>query len=217
MKDAGELRITVGDVTRFSIGQRVNDQPKGGERLVNTLGLLEYLAFGIGLPNLFRASEIHQVELPRLGREVRVVPLCYGHDENGVRPRGLLVHVGYPDGTVVVSDRHQLENLIFISHILFGDISNVDALRFVLMNLKVSLRGVQKVLDLLQVDLHHRELDCEFNILRSVFDFRKDSLNHARDHALHFEVLNVRALHGVRFSRRSLAIRQYGAIEALKN
>ena len=171
-------------MTRLAIGQGVNDQSKGGKRLVNALGLLEYLAFGIGLTNLFRASEIHQVELPRLGREIRVVPLGHCHDEDGVRPRGLLVHVGYPDGTVVVSDRHQLENLIFISHILFGDISNVDTLRFVLMNLKVSFRGVQKVLDLLQIDLHHRELDSEFNILRSVFDFRKDGLNHARDHAL---------------------------------
>ena len=59
MKDTSELRITVGDVTRLPIGQSVNDQSKGGERLVNTLSLLEYLTFGIGLPNLFRASEIH--------------------------------------------------------------------------------------------------------------------------------------------------------------
>lgn len=59
MKDTSELGITVGDVTRLSIGQSVNDQSEGGERLVNTLGLLEYLTFGIGLTNLFRASEIH--------------------------------------------------------------------------------------------------------------------------------------------------------------
>ena len=155
LQDAGELRISIGDMTRLAIGQGVNDQSKGGERLVNALGLLEYLAFGIGLPDLFRAGEIHQVELPRLGRKVRVIPLGHSHDEDGVRPRGLLVHVRYPDGAVVVSDRHQLEHLIFIPDVLFRDISNVDALRFVLMNLKVSLCGVQKVLDLLQVDLHH--------------------------------------------------------------
>jgi hypothetical protein len=171
-------------VTRLAIGQSVDDQSEGGERLVNALSLLEYLAFGIGLPYLFRPSEVHQVEFPRLRREVRVIPLGHCHDEDGVRPRGLLVHVCYPDGAVVVSDRHQLEHFIFIPDVLFGDISNVDALRFVLMNLKVSLSGVQKILDLLQVDLHHRELDCEFNILRSILDFRKDCLNHTRDHTL---------------------------------
>lgn len=99
------------DCTHLSIRERVDHHAERRQTLVDLFGLLQSLARGARLADLFGTSQIDEVEVTRLlGSRVRVA-LVDTNDKDRVRTRRLGVHVGRRDGTRRTTGLHDLEHL----------------------------------------------------------------------------------------------------------
>ena len=60
-------------------------------------------------------------------------------------------------------------------------------------------------------------MDAEHDIFAGVFDSCKYGAHHSWNDTLQFDIFDVRALHCMRLSRRSLTIGENGSVEAIQD
>lgn len=127
----------------------------------------------------------------------------------------LRVHVCAADGTILVTQLHQLVDFSLLDDTNFSDTLDEDSRCAVLPNLEVRLGRLNQISYLLHVDFDHGDLDVELNLERGAQDLVKDVADHTWDHAALLRVHNTRPQHGVRLTTTGLSIGEYRSIETL--
>ena len=134
-----------------------------------------------------------------------------------MRAARLGVHVRRADGTVGVSQAHQVVDLLLALDVNLAHVLQIYALARLLVDSHVVLGGVDQVLDALVIDLDHADVHAEHDVLGRVLDSREDRADHAWNDSLQLDVLDVRALHRVGLPGGGLAVGEDRAVEAVED
>ena len=128
-----------------------------------------------------------------------------------------IVHVSLSYRTVTDSFFEQCDGLLRRGHILFSNILHIKSLRLVFSNPDIGLARIEKILNLLQIDLHHADLDPEFDMRRWLRNSGENCINHSGQNTHLLLILIIGANTSMGLTRRCLAIGEYSSIKPLKS
>ena len=129
----------------------------------------------------------------------------------------LCVHVRRTDGSILVSETHQVVDLLLTFDVNLTHILQVDTFPSLLVDSQVVLTWVDQVLDALVVNFDHTDVYREHDVLRSILNFREDSAHHPWDDSLQLDVFNVGTLHRMSLARGCLSVRENRTIETIQD
>jgi len=135
-------------------------------------------------------------------------------DEAGVTAGGLCVHVGAPDGAVLITEAHDVVDLVLFADVGLSGISNVDSLLLVLVNLQIRFGWLEQVSNLFHIDLDHAHFDREFYFGWRFADLFEDVVDHARHYTALFWVVDD-TCHSVRLARTRLTVCEHCPVKPL--
>ena len=143
LQETGELTVAVRDVRCLGVGERGDNVAERGEREINLGGFLETVACSTGLRNTFRAGQIHHVELADANVLLSICAqfrALNSDREERVRARGVGIHLGFADRSVLGTDVHDLAHFVRVCGCEVGKVFDVDTRVDLLMELKSVLR-----------------------------------------------------------------------------
>ncbi len=133
-----------------------------------------------------------------------------------MRTWGDIIHVRLSYCSVGDSFWKDSVSLRWRSNILFCNVLKVYAFGFVLTNLHVSLWNIKEILDFLEVDLHHRYFDSEFDVRRLLWYFGEYLWDESWEDTFFYFILIIWTDASESFSRRGLSICKNSTVETFE-
>ncbi len=127
-----------------------------------------------------------------------------------------IIHVGLGNSSVRDTLLKKLNCLCSWSNIFFSDVLQINSLWLILANLHICLWHIQQVLDLLKINLNHRNLDSELNERRLLADFAEHVWDYSGQNTLFFIVVVVRTDTCVSFPWWGLSVCKYGTVKSFE-
>mmetsp|Transcript_10266 Transcript_10266/g.31630 ORF Transcript_10266/g.31630 Transcript_10266/m.31630 type:complete len:404 (-) Transcript_10266:600-1811(-) len=238
LQQTSQLAVSVGDRACVAFrGERREHIAQRTETAVDLARLALADALGLGLPETFAASQVHQVQLAHLERSVGLVARTTLHHERDdrVRARRAVVHLGFGAVAATSAGRQQLERMQGTVHrraqviaaaekdrVCGHVLADHDAIALLRGQTTLAVVRIEEIGEGVTVQLHKGAADGELALGRSRIDLRKQALHAARHHPRvlgHGQIFGgagwkVRAEHGVRLPGAAGAVRKHGRVEA---
>lgn len=143
----------------LAVSEVVDDETQRGKTLVDCLRLLQGVSSGASLCYLLAACKIDEVQLTSLARKINTIVLMDRNDEARVASRRLSVHISVPNGSVFVTELHDLVDFELLANVCLCDVGDINTLLFVFVDFQIGLDWIEEISDLLHVYFNHAHFD----------------------------------------------------------
>lgn len=170
LEESGEFGVSVRDMRGLLIDERRDNVAERGETLVNVDGFFESASCGLRFGLSLGTSEIDQVEFADSNVIFAFDEFAAfdGDRENGMGPRGMLVHVCRADCSILRAVEEFLAQFFFVVHHERREIFHVDAAAWLFTQFEFLVRLLQQITNFFVVEFQVAHADQELHFRRTL-------------------------------------------------